>query len=214
MSYAEIVSDEIRARCRKAFGLEIIDCYSAREAGYIALQCPDHMSYHLQSETIKTEILDIQSQPCNFGETGRVVVTPLYNYAMPLIRYEIRDHATIGVPCSCGRGLPVLTRIAGRTRNLFRLPNGALIAPDFKTTTFLTHLAPRQWQIAQTGPLQIEVRLVPGVAVDEMDFDGMTAYIRKLLHPDFAVSYRLLDSIPIRPGGKHEDYLCELPDDS
>lgn len=210
LSYAEIVSHDIRERCRNAFGLEVIDCYSARECGYIALQCPECTHYHVQDEVIRTEVLDASGEPCRPGETGRVIVTPLYNYAMPLIRYEIHDHAEVGEACRCGRTHQVLTRIAGRTRNMFRLPDGRLIAPDFKTTTFMKYLSPRQWQIAQTGPTEIEVRLVPDKQGDKMDFEAMTAYIREVLDMDFEVSYRMLEAIAMRPGGKHEDYVCEL----
>mgnify|MGYP000113622014 CR=1 FL=1 len=52
------------------------------------------------------------------------VVTPFYNLAMPLIRYDIGDYAEAGAPCACGRTLPVLARIMGRSRNMLRLPGG------------------------------------------------------------------------------------------
>jgi phenylacetate-CoA ligase len=55
------------------------------------------------------------------------VVTPLHNFAMPLIRYAIGDYAEAGPPCACGRGLPVLARILGRARNLLTLPHGERI---------------------------------------------------------------------------------------
>lgn len=212
LSYAEVLTDDVRERCRRVFGLDVIDCYSARECGYIALQCPERTVYHLQDEIILTEVLDTDAAPCRPRQTGRVVVTPLYNFAMPLIRYEIRDYAELGEPCSCGRAHRVLTRIAGRTRNMFRLPGGRLIAPDFKTPTFIKYLSPRQWQVAQTGPADIEIRLVPDKRDTDMDFDAMTAYVRKLLGNEFSVRYKLLAEIALRPGGKHEDYVCELKD--
>ena len=61
-------------------------------------------------------MLDGQGKPCGVGEIGRVVVTPLSNFAMPLIRYDVGDTAEVGPPCACRRGLPVLTRIIGRDR--------------------------------------------------------------------------------------------------
>jgi phenylacetate-CoA ligase len=59
-------------------------------------------------------VLDQRGNPRGPGEVGRVVVTPLNNFAMPLIRYELGDTAEVGAPCACGRGLPVLTRILDR----------------------------------------------------------------------------------------------------
>ena len=75
------------------------------------------------------EVLDNHGRPCKEGETGRVVLTDLHNFTMPLIRYEIGDYAEVGPPCACGRGLPVLARILGRSRNMLTLPAGDRIWP-------------------------------------------------------------------------------------
>jgi phenylacetate-coenzyme A ligase PaaK-like adenylate-forming protein len=92
----------------------LTDLYAADEAGCIALQCPDHEHYHVQSESVLVEVLDVEGRACAPGAVGRVVVTTLQNFAMPLVRYDIGDVAEAGDPCPCGRGLPVLRRIARR----------------------------------------------------------------------------------------------------
>ena len=206
----EILLDDVRTHCAEVFNAKIVDWYNAIEIGPLAIQCPDYPHYHVQSEIILTEILNSENMPCEPSERGRVFATPLYNYATPLIRYDMNDFAIVGEPCACGRGLPVLARVVGRSRNLFRFPDGTTLQPDFKTRTFTEYLKPRQWQVAQTGPLEIEVRLVASGAKAEMDTDGMTAYIHKLLRPDLTIKYRFMQEIPPSPGGKHEDYLCEL----
>ena len=81
--------------------------YSCEEAGYIALQCPQAEHYHCQSESVLVEVLDDEGRPCTPGQVGKVVLTALHNFAMPLIRYENQDYAEVGPPCACGRGLPV-----------------------------------------------------------------------------------------------------------
>ena len=53
--------------------------YTCQEAGYIALQCPDHAHYHVQSENLIVEILDGDGNPCAPGESGRVVLSDLHN---------------------------------------------------------------------------------------------------------------------------------------
>ena len=63
--------------------------------GIIALQCPSGGLYHLQSESVHVEILDEAGRPCAPGEIGRVIVSPLHNFAMPLLRYESGDYAPI-----------------------------------------------------------------------------------------------------------------------
>lgn len=214
LTLSETVSDDTRRRCREAFGAEIVDNYNSVECGYFAIQCPAQTHYHVQSEVVLLEILDEEDRPCSPGEMGRVIATPFYNYAMPLIRYETNDRAVVGGKCICGRGSPVLARIVGRSRNLFRFPDNALVVPEFTGGPFAKYLRPRRWQVAQTGPLELEVRLVPGKATEEMDYEGMTGYIRQLLRADLTVTYKLLDEMPLTPGGKHEVYICELPQNS
>jgi len=208
----EILLDDVRTLCAEVFRTEIVDWYNAHESGPLAIQCSHYPHYHVQSEIILIEILSRENIPCKPNELGRVVATPLYNFATPLIRYDMNDHAMVGEPCACERGLPVLTRVVGRSRNLFRFPDGTSLQPNFRTRTFAEHLKPRQWQVAQTGPLEIEVRLVASNAKIKMDTEGMTAYIQKLLRSDLTVKYRFMSEIPLSPGGKHEDYLCELTD--
>jgi phenylacetate-CoA ligase len=123
----EPVGATTRQLCRDAWNVPVTDVYAAAEAGCIALQCPGSEHYHVQSESVLVEVLDGWNRACAPGTVGRVVVTTLQNFAMPLVRYDIGDLAEVGAPCPCGRGLPVLTRIAGRVRDT--PVSGALAAP-------------------------------------------------------------------------------------
>jgi len=144
---------------------------------------------------------------------GRVIATPLYNYATPLVRYETNDVAVVGDPCLCGRGSPVLEHIVGRSRNLFRFPVDSLIVPEIIGGPLGKYLHPRKWQIAQTGPLELEVRLVLREETKEQDFEQMTGYIRQVLREDLVVKYIFLDEIPLTASEKYEPYVCEVPQD-
>jgi len=86
---SEALPDGLRALCKETWGAKLVDVYSSIELGYLAIQCPDHEHYHIQSEGVLVEILDDNGKPCSPGEVGRVVVTNLHNYATPLIRYEL-----------------------------------------------------------------------------------------------------------------------------
>jgi hypothetical protein len=125
---SEVLEAEPVEACRAAWGVGVTDVYSTKESSYLALQCPEEGSYHVQSEGVLLEVLD-GDRPCGPGEVGRVVVTPLHNFAMPLIREELGDYAEVGEACPCGRGLPVLKRILGRVRNLATLPTGEQFFP-------------------------------------------------------------------------------------
>ncbi|MGZ5803457.1 MAG: phenylacetate--CoA ligase family protein [Xanthobacteraceae bacterium] len=93
LSSGEVLDNEARDSIVRAFGCKIVDLYGAREIGQIAFQCPDGGGYHLSSEAVLCELLDDDGNEVAPGEFGRVVVTPLYNYAMPFIRYDLGDYA-------------------------------------------------------------------------------------------------------------------------
>lgn len=111
---SEYLDPELRKLTENAWGVPIIHEYFVKEIGVIAQQCPDNNNLHVQSEFVHVEVLGKDDQPCRAGQTGRIVVTPLRNYQTPLIRYDTGHHAEMGGPCSCGRTLPVLTRILER----------------------------------------------------------------------------------------------------
>lgn len=204
--FGETVSDEIRDACRRAWDARVTDCYTANETGYIALQCPGRDHYHVQAENVYVEILDERDHPCPEGAVGRVVVTPLHNFASPLIRYEIGDYAEAGGPCPCGRGLPVLRRVVGRTRNMLVLPNGDRYWPQVGSST-LRKIAPvLQQQFIQRTVEDIEVRLVmerPATAEEE---DRMRAKIQEKLHYPFRVTFSYVDAIERSPTLKFEEF--------
>ena len=90
-TYGEILDERQRERAEDVFGLPVIDMYSTNELGVLAIQAPDRTEHRVMAETHLVEVLSDDGTPCVPGETGRVVVTPLHNFAMPLIRYELGD---------------------------------------------------------------------------------------------------------------------------
>jgi phenylacetate-CoA ligase len=125
LTTSEPVAPELRTACRAAFSGRIVDRYSCEELGWIALQCPIHDHLHALSSLVHLEIVDEAGAPCPPGVPGRVVVTGLHSFAMPIIRYELGDVAEWGEACDCGLTLPVIRRIFGRRRNFLRLPDGS-----------------------------------------------------------------------------------------
>ena len=79
-----MLDSDLRAPCNEAWNVRAVDMYSAHEVGYMALQCPNRHHYHVQSEGVLIEILDEHNNECIRGEIGRVVVTVLHNFAMPV----------------------------------------------------------------------------------------------------------------------------------
>lgn len=212
----EVLTPACRALVSEEWGAAIVDGYSAREMGPIALQCPTAEHYHIQSDAVLLEVLDDRGLPCAPGETGRVVLTSLHNFASPMIRYEIGDYAEVGHACSCGRGLPVLTRILGRRRNLLRYPDGHRRWPSLSDVGFAKLQAQGlpnigQFQIVQHSLDRIEIRLVADRKLSVEEQARASAY----LHGELGAHWRLEFSYPEvieRSGrGKFEDFvsLCD-----
>jgi len=206
-TFGEMLQPDLRELVRKVWGIKLTDMYSAEEVGYIALQCPETDHYHIQSENLLVEILNERGEPCQPGETGEVVITTLHNFAMPLIRYRILDHAEVGPPCPCGRGLPVIRRIAGRRRNMIVLPNGRTHWPSFHGDAWRDIAPVRQFQMIQHDINTIEIRVVCSRPMKAQEESAITTMLtEKLGYPfDFRFSYQ--DSIPHSPNGKYEDFI-------
>lgn len=203
---SEVLDPRVRKACTDSWGVGIADMYSCEETGYIALQCAEHGRYHVQSETSLVEVVDESGQPCSPGQVGRVVVTPLHNFAMPLIRYAVGDLAEVGEQCPCGRGLPVLARIVGRVRNMLTLPNGDELYPDYEG--FLDGLdAIVQFQIVRTDTESLTVNLVTPMRLSIDQEAGLTQRVQERFKYPFNVSFAYLNEILRGPGGKFHDYV-------
>lgn len=207
-TFGEIVDPALRALAPQAWNVKLIDMYSSQENGYIALQCPDTENYHVQSESILVEVIDEQGQACQSGEVGRIVVTSLHNFAMPLLRYDIGDYAEVGDRCPCGRGLPVLRRILGRQRNLLTLPNGDRRWPLFGEGEGLERLPPiRQFQVVQHSVDRVEVKVVCNDPLNDSDKQAIKHYVQITLGHPFQVEVNQVQAIPRHPTGKFEDFI-------
>jgi phenylacetate-CoA ligase len=207
---SEILPPELRELCREAWGVPVTDSYSAEEVGYIALQCPQHPHYHFQAECVRAEILDAGGRPCAPGELGRLVVTSLHNFAMPLVRYDIRDYAEAGAPCDCGRGLPVAARIAGRVNNMLATREGGRYWPVFGIRALQERAEIRQHQFVQTRFDRVEARLVTTARLAPEVEESMCRHMESRLPAGIRVQIVYVESIARGAGGKYEDFRSEV----
>jgi phenylacetate-CoA ligase len=209
LTFGEVLEPECRAACQRAFGVRVVDMYSSQEVGYIALQCPEQAHYHIQSENVLVEVLDNAGRACGPGQIGKVVITTLHNFAMPLVRYDIEDYAEVGGPCPCGRGLPVLTRILGRQRNLLTMPNGERRWPVFVTEDGTSDLPPFfQFHVVQRTLDELQLNVVrPGGELSTDELAGVERYFHDVLGYPFKLSVNCVSAIPRSASGKFEDFI-------
>ena len=208
-SIGETLPPELRERCRRVLGVPMVDAYSAEEVGIIAVECPDSGLYHVQAENLLVEVLDDAGQMCVPGATGRVVVTDLHNFATPLIRYDLGDQAEVAASCPCGRGLPALRRVRGRTRNMAILPDGRTFWPLTGAYSYRDVAPIRQYQMVQSALDTLVLRYSADDPLTDAQRAGLVPLIRRAMDYPFRIEFEFhAGELPRSPGGKFEEFVC------
>lgn len=196
---------------KQAFGnTKLSDVYSCVEIGNLAQQCPEHNSYHVNLEHIYLEVVDDNNQPCPPGVPGRVLVTNLLNYATPLIRYEIGDIAIFQNTCPCGRGLPVLKSILGRSRSRLLLPNGEHRFPylgEREDIAKISQIRIQKFQFVQRSLYEIDIKVVSPDRATVQEEQAIKALYKKTLGQCFNFHIEYVDNIDKSINGKAEDFI-------
>jgi phenylacetate-coenzyme A ligase PaaK-like adenylate-forming protein len=125
MAMRDLVTAELRARVRQAWGVELFEIYGASEAGgLIAADCRYHRGLHIFEDLSILEVVDAENQQVPAGKSGdKVLLTNLSSYALPRVRFEIPDIVALAdEECPCGRTLALLRLIEGRSSDAIRLP--------------------------------------------------------------------------------------------
>ncbi len=124
---SERLYDEQRATIERVFGCPVANGYGGRDAGFIAHQCPSG-GMHLTAEDVIVEIIGADGRVLPPGELGEIVVTHLATREYPFVRYRTGDMAVMSTAsCACGRGLPMLAEIQGRSTDFVVAQNGTVM---------------------------------------------------------------------------------------
>lgn len=124
---SERLYDDQKADIERVFGCPTANGYGGRDAGFIAHQCPEG-GMHITAEDVIVEIVDREGNPLPPGESGEVVVTHMATRDFPFVRYRTGDIAVLDPDdCPCGRGLPLLKEVQGRTTDFIVASDGTLM---------------------------------------------------------------------------------------
>lgn len=130
ISGADLISIHSRKCVERIFDAPFYDQYGCAELERLAWQCEKRNGYHIDADSIIIEFVDSDGDKVAPGETGIVVCTSLFNYAMPFIRYAVGDigKAAQEQNCSCGRTFPLMEVVEGREGDIITLANGRAIS--------------------------------------------------------------------------------------
>jgi phenylacetate-CoA ligase len=199
---AEQLLPQTRRVIESGTGGVVFDGYGANDGGVFGFECELHEGLHLGSERCLVEIVREDGSPAPEGGIGRVVSSDLENLAFPFLRYDVGDLAAlVAEPCRCGRGLPRLQNLSGRSTDVVRLPGNRLVHGEVFSHYFKKAAAVGRFQAIQEAMGSVEVRIRPLQAITRDDLEGMRRDLSGLL-PGLRVRMRITEQFEKSPAGK------------
>jgi phenylacetate-CoA ligase len=193
-----------RAAIEQAFQCPVRETYGMSEKAAAASEC-EYGRLHLWPDVAVYEVVN-GDRPAAPGETGELLCTSLINPAMPLIRYRVGDLVRLAAEserCACGRTLPLLEEVVGRSGDVLQGANGRMIPPSSMEAVFDTNLRIREGQIIQEAIDRIRVRYVPAANCDHQDLGLLESRIVERMGP-VRVTFEEMDGIPRGNNGKFQ----------
>jgi phenylacetate-CoA ligase len=210
VTMGQTLTPSMKRLIESAFGVKVNDLYACTEAGDIAWECREHCGYHVNADNCLVEILK-DGAPVAEGDVGEVVITNLNRYVMPIVRYRTGDLARRGgaTGCPCGRRLPMLAEIIGRSGEDMLLPGGSRV-PWNQLKSLMTHQQIRQYQLIQQSDGGLAVHYVPEPTADTRQIEDLLAYrYPKLLGQAVAIRITQTASIAPAASGKTKLVVCD-----
>ncbi len=199
---SERLYDEQRATISRVFGCPVANGYGGRDAGFIAHECPAG-GMHLSAEDIVVELVGPDGRPVLEGESGEVVVTHTATADFPFVRYRTGDMAIADHRrCTCGRGLPLLREIQGRTTDFVVALDGTVM--HGLSLIYIVRDLPgiQAFRIVQESRALTRVQLVREAGFDPSCQARIVDGFRQRLGADVAIEVELVDGIPPEKSGK------------
>ena len=201
-----------RPTIEHVFQCPVTNRYGCEEVSLIACECEQHQGLHINADSVYVEVLRPDGTPADAGEPGKVVVTDLVNRAMPIIRYQVGDMAVrADRRCPCGRGLPLLEKIEGRTADYVVLPSGELISGVSLTENFAVMVPGiAQLQIIQEAVDRFVFRIVKGHTFGPASLERIRSLVTERFGPSIDYECEFVDRIRQEPSGKYRFCISKV----
>lgn len=200
---SERLYDEQRSAIETAFACRVANGYGGRDAGFIAHECPEG-GMHLSAEDIVVETVDPQGRAVAAGQAGEIVVTHLATADFPFVRYRTGD---IGVlddqPCRCGRGLPLLRDLQGRSTDFVVAADGTVMHGLALIYVIRDLDGVDGFKVTQETRSLTRVELVAQPGFDGRQVDLIVQGFKKRLGADVEVRVDMVPAIAPERSGKY-----------
>ena len=211
ISGSEALEDETKASLERILGCNVVERYSNQENGVLGQQVPGDKKYYLNYGSYVFEVLKLASdETAAFGEPGRIVITDLFNYAFPMIRYDTGDVGVMRSGNEESGGWPILSELYGRRIDIIYDTSERPVYPHLIARNMGQCNNIRQSQFIQTGMKEYVFR-VNGCPDD----DKLTLSLNKqkdILGYDALIKVEYTDEIPVLASGKRKTVAQEAPE--
>lgn len=205
LSMSETLPEGAKKQLESFFQAPVISRYSNMENGFMAQQIPyGDGKYLLNVGSFFIEIFHPEKNiPLPIGEMGRIVVSDLYNYALPMLRYDTGDMGTLVVEEFMGKPTMFIKNIEGRKIDFIYATSGNLISPHVVTNTMWRYQDVKQFQLIQQQEKTFELIL----NIDGEDYPRKVELIKELqsfLGQDATITLKYVNEIPLLKSGKRK----------
>jgi len=206
---AEMLTEKMREVIHSAFDFNPLDQFGCVELGRTAWECTEHVGYHIDMDAVVMEFIH-DGEIVNSNESGEIVYTGLYNYAMPLIRYRVGD---VGVPsdeiCPCGRRLPLMKCLEGRKDAFIKIPSGRIFSPIIWAILMKPYEL-NHFKVIQEKIDKINVLLVPSISFTEENLFMLNNDIKNVLGQEVEIDITLVEKISREKSGKIRSVVSKI----
>ena len=207
---AEPLYDFQRNMIEAVFNTSVFNTYGSREFMLMASECDEHNGLHMNIDHLVIETVNANGIQVK-GEIGEVVVTDLHNYGMPFIRYKNEDLAIINNQvCKCGRGLPVMDKIVGRTLDCIQTIDGRVLPGEFFPHFLKDFSGLEKFQVIQNTIFDLEIKLIVNDEFSAQDLEKIEAETKKILGNDINLQLNIVDDIPLTSSGKRRVTISNI----
>lgn len=208
---SERLYDDQRDDIQRVFGCRVANGYGGRDAGFLAHECPQG-GMHITADDVVLELLDSDGRPVSDGEPGEIVVTHLASRDFPFVRYRTGDVAVRDARrCACGRGLPLLKEIQGRTTDFVVAADGTVMHGLALIYVLRDLPGLQSFKVVQHELLRTTVQVVPGPGFDPGCIDRIVAGFRRRLGAAVSIDVQLVDAIAAEKSGKFRYIVSQVP---
>jgi phenylacetate-CoA ligase len=209
---AEPLHEPDRRIISERFRCGVFDGYSQAERVVYSAECDHHRGHHLFEEHGICEFVDGDGNPVEAGTPGRLVGTGLHNMAMPLLRYDVGDVASLSTEaCTCGRGLPLMGLVATRQGDIISTPDGRLLPPLMILRPFMYVEGIKASQFVQHTLTDYTARIATDRELTNEETDELVRNLCVRLGRTVNIKVEQMDDIPRSANQKFRRVISEVP---